>query len=241
MSILNKIKNELRNKADKNKAKVLAGFFKTGKGEYGEGDKFLGVTMPDQREIIKKYSQEISLNETLKILRSKWHEERMLALLFLMSKYKEGTETERKKIFSLYLANTKFINNWDLVDVTCRDIIGNYLFTSSLQRNEKDYSVLHKLARSENLWERRIAIVSTFYFISKNQLDDTFKLAKILLLDKHDLLHKAVGWALREAGKKDEKRLLDFLNKYRLKMSRTTLRYAIERLPKKIKEGLMKK
>lgn len=234
MSILNKIKNELRKKADKNKAKILASFFKTGKGQYGEGDKFLGIVMPRQREIIKKYYQEISLSETLKLLQSKWHEERMSALLFLMSKYKKGTDAERKKIFSLYLANAKFINNWDLVDVTCRDIVGNYLF-------ERDRQVLYKLIKSKNLWERRIAIVSTFYFISKNDLDDTYKLAKILLVDSHDLIHKAVGWALREAGKRDEKRLVKFLEDNRLKMPRTTLRYAIERLSEKTKKELMKK
>jgi len=235
LGILNKVKNELLKKANQNQAKVFAGFFKTGKGEYGEGEKFLGIKTFNQKEIVKKYSQTISLEEILTLLqKSKWHEEKTLALRFLVFKYKKGTEAERKKIFHLYLNNTEFINNWDLVDMTCQDIVGNYLF-------EKDRKILYKLAKSKNLWEKRIAIVSTLYFISKNQLDDTFKLAEILLFDKNDLIHKAVGWALREAGKKDEKKLLAFLNKYKLKIPRTTLRYAIEKLPEKTRKELMKK
>jgi 3-methyladenine DNA glycosylase AlkD len=224
--MLNQIKKELRKEADPKKAKLLAGFFKTGKGEYGEGDKFLGVVMPKQRIVVKKYADKISVEDTLKLLKSKIHDERMTALLILMVKYKKGSEAEKKKIFSSYLANTKFINNWDLVDVTCRDIVGAYLF-------DKDRSVLYKLAKSKSLWERRIAIISTFYFISKGKLDDTFKIAQMLLNDKHDLIHKAVGWALREAGKRDRSKLIKFLEKNGLKMPRTMLRYSIEKFSKK--------
>jgi 3-methyladenine DNA glycosylase AlkD len=223
------IKKELKKLADPVRAKNSAWFFKTGKGEYGFGDKFLGITMPELRIVAKKYFSQISVADTVKFLQTnKYHEERMLALLILMFKYKEAdknknkNETEKKKIFKAYLANTKFINNWDLVDVTCRDIIGAYLFY-------KDRAVLYKLAKSKNLWEKRISIVANFYFISKDDLDDTFKIAEILLKDSHDLIHKAVGWALREAGKHNKTRLVAFLNKFGPTMPRTMLRYAIEK------------
>ncbi|OHA94330.1 MAG: DNA alkylation repair protein [Candidatus Zambryskibacteria bacterium RIFCSPHIGHO2_12_FULL_38_34] len=220
--MINKIKKELRKEADKNKAKILAGFFKTKKGEYGEGDKFLGVVMPKQHMIVKKYADKISVEDALNLLNSKIHEERMTALLILVSKYRKGELSEKKQIFSLYLKNTKLINNWDLVDVTCRDIVGAYLF-------EKDKNILYKLAKSKNLWEKRIAIVSTFYFISKGDVFETFKIAKMLLHDRGDLIHKAVGWALREAGKKDKVQLVKFLEENGSKIPRTMLRYAIEK------------
>lgn len=224
--MIRQIKKELRKFYSLERAKNSAWFFKTGKGEYGAGDKFMGITMPQLRIVAKKYFDKISIPETLKILKSKFHEERMLALLILMFKYKEANkkknEKEKIEIFKVYLANTKYINNWDLVDITCRDTVGAYL----LDRNK---SVLYKLAKSKNLWERRIAIVSTFYFIAKNDLDDTFKIAEILLNDSHDLIHKAVGWALREAGKHDKTRLLAFLNKHGHYMPRTMLRYSIEK------------
>lgn len=234
MNILSEIKKELRKAADKEKVKILLRFFKTGKGEYGAGDKFLGIVMPRQREIAKKYFDRISLGDTLKLLRSKFHEERMTSLLLMMLKYKKGTPSEQKKIFLAYLANTKFINNWDLVDVTCRGIIGAYLL-------EKDRNILYKMVKSKNIWERRIAIVSTFYFISKNDLADTFKIAEMLLSDRHDLIHKAIGWSLREAGKKDKPRLIKFLNENISKMPRTTLRYSIEKFPATEREGFLKK
>jgi len=237
--MINKIKTELTKLADPVRAKNLAWFFKTGKGEYGHGDKFLGITMPELRLVAKKYFQEISVEDTIKLLQTnKFHEERMLTLLILMFKYKQANkdknEKEKTEIYKKYLANTKYVNNWDLVDVTCRDVIGAYLF-------ERDRTILYKLARSKNLWEKRIAIVTTFYFISKNDLDDTFKIAEILLKDPHDLIHKAVGWALREAGKHDKTRLLDFLDQFGHQMPRTTLRYAIEKFSPEERKYLLAK
>jgi 3-methyladenine DNA glycosylase AlkD len=234
MSVLNEISSELRGKSDKEKAGLLAGYFKTGKGEYGEGDKFLGVVMPDQRKIAQKYAGKISIEETLKLLQSKFHEERMTALLMLMLKYKKGGGADKQKIFLSYLLNTKFINNWDLVDVTCRDIVGAHLFG-------KDRKILYRLAKSKSLWDRRIAVISTAYFISKGELSETYKIAKILLSDKHDLIHKATGWMLREAGKRDKKRLVEFLEENRQKMPRTALRYAIEKFPPKMRAEMMAK
>lgn len=234
MNIRQKINSDLKKGADNEKAKLLGRYFKTGKGEYGEGDKFLGLTMPQLRLIAKKYQSEISLAETLKLLQSRFHEERMLSLLLLMLKYKKGDEAQQQKIFAAYLGNTKFINNWDLVDVTCRDIVGAHVFAGARQSpsgDKKYFQILYRLAKSESLWERRIAIVATFYFISKNELTETFKISQMLLSDKHDLIHKAVGWALREAGKKDKAELVAFLNAHLRQMPRTTLRYAIERFP----------
>lgn len=236
MNIKDKIRSELKKSADPEKAKVLRRFFKTGKGEYGEGDKFIGVDAPKMRSVTKKYFCHISIEETSEFLKENGcHEERMAALIILMLKYQNGTEAEKKKIFNLYLKNTKFINNWDLVDVTCRDIVGAYLL-------EKSRKKLYKLAKSKDIWERRIAIVSTFYFIQRKDLDDTFKIAEILLSDKHDLIHKAVGWMLREAGKRDKERLTKFLDENFSKMPRTMFRYAIEKFsPKERKYFLNKK
>lgn len=228
------IKSELKKLAEPKRAKTYAWFFKTGKGQYGEGDKFLGIVMPELRRVAKKYYQETSLAEALQILQSEWHEERILALLILMLKYKKAEAKEKERIFLKYLANTKYINNWDLVDLSCRDIVGAHLF-------ERDRSILYKLAKSKSLWEKRIAIVSTFYFISRNDLDDTFKISEILLRDQHDLIHKAVGWMLREAGKRDKSRLLNFLDHHGPRMPRTTLRYAIEKFsPEERKYYLVK-
>jgi 3-methyladenine DNA glycosylase AlkD len=231
--MIGEIKRELKKLANPERARLSLRYFKTGKGQYGEGDKFLGTGMLNQRKIAKKYSDKISTQETLRLLKSKFHEERMTALLILMLKYKKGTVAEQRKIFSAYLANTKFINNWDLVDVTCRGIVGAYLF-------DRNKSILYKLAKSKSLWEKRIAIISTFYFISKGDLDDTFKIAKMLLADKHDLIHKAVSWALREAGKHDKAKLVKFLEENAVKMPRTALRYAIEKFPKNEKNAIMK-
>lgn len=234
MNILDKINKELKNNSSKKKAKASVWYFKTGKGEYGEGDKFLGVSMGDQRKIAKEFAFLISLQQAIRLLQdSKFHEQRMVALLILLEKYKKGNLKEKKEIFNLYLKNTKFINNWDLVDVSCRDIVGEYLFN-------KNKKILYNLAKSNNLWEKRIAIVSTFYFISKGKLSDTFRIAKILISDKHDLIHKAVGWALREAGKKDAEILKSFLNKNICKMSRTTLRYAIEKFAENERQKYLK-
>ncbi len=218
--MLKEIREELKEKTNKEKAEVLQRFFKTKKGEYGEGDVFLGITVPELRKIAKK-NKNIGIMETLQFLRSKVHEERFIALLILIDKFSEKNE----KIFNLYLKNLKWVNSWDLVDISAYRIIGEYLF-------DKEKTVIYNLAFSENLWEKRVAIMSTLYFIRKNHFKDTINIAEILVYDNHDLIQKAVGWMLREIGKRDIREEEKFLDKYYKKMPRTMLRYAIEKFPK---------
>jgi 3-methyladenine DNA glycosylase AlkD len=220
---IKKIKEALRRLQDKKKAKVLRGFFKTGIGEYAEGDIFLGVTVPVLRKLAGKFKG-IELKSAVELLKSSIHEERLLALLILILKYRGSNEKNKKRICNIYLKNTRYINNWDLVDVTAKHIVGDYL-------RDKDKRVLYELAKSKDLWDRRIAILSTFHFIENNQFDDTLKIAKLLLSDKHDLIHKAVGWMLREVGKRNFAAEERFLDKHHKHMPRTALRYAIERFP----------
>jgi len=224
--MIKKIIQGLNKKANQEKAKIFSRFFKTGKGEYGEGDKFLGITVPEQRKIAKKFYKGISLEEIKTLLISKIHEYRLTTLFTLILKYKKAGVKIRKEYFDFYLKHTKYINNWDLVDVTCRDIVGEYLL-------DKDRTILYRLAESKDLWKRRIAIISTYAFIRKNQFLDTLRVAEILIQDKHDLIQKAVGWMLREVGKRDLKTEEEFLQKYCRKIGRTTLRYAIEKFPEK--------
>ena len=221
--MLEAIKKELQDLANEEQAKNLQRFFKTGKGEYGEGDIFLGIKVPIQREIAKKYSG-LSLPKIQELLKSKTHEHRLTGLIILSNKYKESKEEEKVNIFNFYLKNTKNINNWDLVDITAPNIVGHFLF-------DKKKNILYDLARSADLWERRIAIVSTFDFIRKQEFQETLALSEILLDDKHDLIHKAVGWMLREIGKKDKAVLENFLKQHYKIMPRTMLRYAIEHFP----------
>ena len=221
--MLEAIKKELQDLANEEQAKNLQRFFKTGKGEYGEGDIFLGIKVPIQREIAKKYSG-LSLPKIQELLKSKTHEHRLTGLIILSNKYKESKEEEKANIFNFYLKNTKNINNWDLVDITAPNIVGHFLF-------DKKKNILYDLARSDDLWERRIAIVSTFDFIRKQEFQETLALSEILLDDKHDLIHKAVGWMLREIGKKDKAVLENFLKQHYKIMPRTMLRYAIEHFP----------
>jgi len=216
---------ELKKAGSKKDAEILQWFFKTGKGEYGEGDKFFGIRVPKIREIAKKYKK-LTPEEINKALKSKYHEERLCALLILVEKYSKAGEGEKEEIVKFYLANTKYINNWDLVDLTAPKILGKHL----LNRNRK---ILTKLSRSENLWERRISILSTFEFIRNKDFSDTLKISKKLLKDEQDLIHKAVGWMLREIGKRDLKTEEEFLKKHYNKMPRTMLRYAIEKFPEK--------
>jgi 3-methyladenine DNA glycosylase AlkD len=218
MTPLTSLRREMESLATKERAAVSQRYFKTGKGEYGEGDIFIGLTVPQSREIAKKY-KEISFEEVEELLQSKIHEERLISLYMLVFKFKN----DAKKVFDFYLKNTKYVNNWDLVDSSAHLIVGEYLV-------DKPRDLLYSLARSQNLWEKRIAIIATFQFIRKNQFEDTIKIAEILMSDKHDLIHKAAGWMLREMGKKSEKSLLEFLNKHAQKMPRTMLRYSIERL-----------
>jgi len=218
------LKKELRKKASKGKATILSRFFKTGPGQYGYGDKFLGVVVPDIRQAIKGYV-DLKLADLQKLLNSHYHEERLAALLILVLKYPYAGKTGQKQIYNFYLQNTKRINNWDLVDLTAEKIIGPYL-------TNKNKGILLKLAHSKNIWERRIAILSTFHYIKKGENALTFQIAEILLKDSHDLIHKAVGWMLREVGKRCGEKIEDeFLKKHYKQMPRTMLRYAVERYP----------
>jgi 3-methyladenine DNA glycosylase AlkD len=227
-----KIKKRLKQLANKEKAEVLQRFFKTGPGEYGEGDVFIGVKVPDLRKVAKDF-QDIATEDVIVLLESAIHEERLLALLILVRKYVKGNETAKKRIYRLYLKKTKFINNWDLVDVTAHHIVGDYLM-------DKNKAPLYRLAKSEDLWERRIAILATFYFIKHGKYEETLKIAKILLTDKEDLIHKAVGWMLREIGKRDMIFEEMFLKQHYKEMPRTMLRYAIEKFPEPKRQKYLK-
>ncbi len=222
--MIDSIKKDLQSRSTKERAIVSQRYFKTGKGDYGEGDIFIGVTVPDTRKIARKYKN-ITLNEIKQLLESKIHEYRLLALLILVDKYRSSEEKEKIEICDFYLKHAKYVNNWDLVDSSAHLILGEHL-------TNKDRSILEKLAKSSNLWEKRIAIIATMHFIRNNEFQETFKIATILLDDKHDLIHKAVGWMLREVGKKDKKAEEQFLKKYYKEMPRTMLRYAIEKFPK---------
>jgi 3-methyladenine DNA glycosylase AlkD len=217
------IHNDLLQLANEQIAEHSQRFFKTGKGEYGEGDIFLGIRVPLLRKLVKKYGG-ISIAEVRKLLHSKFHEERLLAVLMLVQLFKSADESVQKQVYDLYLENTEFINNWDIVDISASNIVGAHLY-------EKDKAPLYDLVQSKNLWERRISIISTFYFIRQNEFDDTLKLAKILLNDKEDLIHKAVGWMLREVGKREIEFEEEFLQEHYKIMPRTMLRYAIEKFP----------
>ncbi|MFA5992646.1 MAG: DNA alkylation repair protein [Candidatus Pacearchaeota archaeon] len=227
MSDLIELRKELKSMANSQKAKDLQRFFKTGKGDYGEGDIFLGVVVPEQRKITKKYAQ-LNLEDIRNLLYSKIHEERLIALLILVDKYKKSNnESEKRKIFDFYLANSRNINNWDLVDLSAPNIVGDFLLNRKDERK-----ILYKLAKSENIWERRIAVLATFTFIRNHDFEDSLNLSESLLKDEHDLIHKAVGWMLREIGKRDENVLEEFLKRYYEKMPRTMLRYSIEKFSK---------
>ena len=220
--MLNQLKQELKKHSHPDKAKVYARFFKTGKGQYGEGDIFLGLTVPEQRALAKKYVG-ISFADVKKLLYSKYHEHRLTGLFILVYKYEIADSAEKQRIIKFYIQHKDRGNNWDLIDCVADKLLGKHLI-------DKDKSLLYQLAKSESLWDRRIAIITTFEFIRSKKFDDTIKISEILLNDKHDLIQKAVGWMLREMGKRDEKPLIKFLDKYYKIMPRTTLRYAIERL-----------
>lgn len=233
MSAPTEIKKELASVADPRKAEVLRRFFKTGKGEYGEGDRFLGVTVPKVRSVALKHWKAAGLRDIEALLRSGVHEHRFAALEMLVMKYESADEEKKGRIFRFYLKHADRINNWDLVDASVEYIIGDRLF-------ERDRCTLCTLSRSRSVWKRRMSIVATFAFIKKGDLDDTFLLSERLMADKHDLIHKAVGWMLREAGKRDERRLRVFLDAHAKSMPRTMLRYAIERLPESTRRRYLK-
>lgn len=231
--IIGLITDELQDFSTEEKREVLPRFFKTGKGEYGEGDHFLGVAVPDTRTVAKQHN-DISLNEIRNLMQSEWHEVRLCALLIMVEKSKKKDETLRKQLFDLYLSQTSRINNWDLVDLSCRFIVGEFLL-------DKSRDILYQLAQSPLLWDNRIAIVSTYAFIRKGQLDDTYVLSDLMMKHPHDLMHKAIGWMLREAGKRDPERLYDYVMNHRAEMPRTMLRYAIEKFGPKERSVLMKR
>ena len=231
-SALESIRLAIKEAGDPVKAAGVAKYFKSGKGEYGEGDKFYGITVPVQRKIAKQYYLDITLTEVAKLLQGKFHEERFVALEILVMKFDRAVALQdvkmQKQIYDLYLASTKFINNWDLVDTSAEYIVGAYL-------QNKSRAILKKLAKSTLLWERRIAMIACFYFIRNKDFADAVAIAEILLKDEHDLIHKAVGWMLREIGNRDLKAELTFLDKHTTRMPRTMLRYAIERFPEKLR------
>lgn len=220
------VRKELKSMADPDKAVILQRFFKTGLGQYGEGDIFIGVTVPQSRKIAKKFSQ-LQLVEVKTLLYSRIHEERLVALLILVWRYSSALDNreEKEEIVKFYLDNIKQVNNWDLVDLSAPNILGAHLI------DNRDRRLLYRLAKSENVWERRVAILATYHFIRNGDFSYTLKIAEMLLQDRHDLIHKAVGWMLREVGKRDVTAQEAFLEKYWSVMPRTMLRYAIERLP----------
>lgn len=229
------IKKELLDLSDPEKKEFLPYFFKTGSGQYGEGDLFIGVVVPQQRKLVKKYKS-LPFPEVEKLLSDPYHECRLTGLLFLVEQFnKTKNEEQRKAIYDFYIAHADRINNWDLVDLSCRDIVGGYLW-------DKSRDPLYTFARTEHLWLQRISIISTYYFIKRNDFKDTFSISDILTDHPHDLIHKATGWMLREAGKMNQEALHCYLTdnaRYR-KMPRTMLRYAIEKYPENIRKQFLK-
>ena len=230
------VTKDLNEASDKAKSVTLARFFKTGPGEYGEGDRFFCVSVPKQRIIAKKY-QDLPFSEVKKLLISPWHEHRLTGLLILAYRFSVSEMAQKREIFDFYLVHTERINNWDLVDVTAPGIVGEYLVESG-----SDSGLLRRLAKSQSLWERRIAIVSTFAWIRRGKYQECFEIAEILLHDSHDLIQKAVGWMLREVGKRcGTESLRDFLDRHACEMPRTMLRYAIERFPENVRQAYLRK
>ncbi len=229
---VSEIQRVLRGLGDADYAVHSQRFFKTGKGEYGEGDRFLGIRVPVLRQQVRAY-RGLPIAQTLKVLQSRWHEERLFALLLLVDSFNRGNKNDQREIYRQYLANTKYVNNWDLVDLSAHHIVGGWLADRSRRP-------LYSLAASKSLWERRIAIIATFYLIKHDDFDDALEIARRLLHDKHDLIHKAVGWMLREIGKRDLATEIEFLDRYGATMPRTMLRYAIERFPDGDRLGYLK-
>ena len=228
---------DLEKLANPEKARILARFFKTWLGQYGEWDLFLGITVPEQRKIAKNYTNSLDFPDITILLSHKIHEYRLIWLLVLTYQFEKADTKKKKYIYDFYLSQTSFINNWDLVDLTAYKIIGYYLL-----QNQEELTILKTLAHSTNLWERRIAIISTFAFIKSGIYKPTFEIAEILLFDKQDLIHKAVGWMLREVGKRINENIEEeFLQKYADKMPRTMLRYAIERFEEEKRKSYLEK
>ena len=234
MNDLKNLKNDLRSFQRLEKAKILMRFFKTGKGEYGEGDEFLGLMTDETRSVAKKYF-DLPLADISKLLASKLHEERVVAVMILAKRFNKADLSGKKEIYDFYFKNIAGINNWDLVDSSAPVIVGGYLCLSGETRE-----VLYKLVKSNNLWKKRIAMMATFYFIKERDFSDALKIAEILVNDSHDLIHKAVGWMLREVGNRDIGTEEKFLEKYYKQMPRTMLRYAIEKFPEEKRQKCLK-
>ena len=230
---ISSVQRELRRLGDPQRAGILQRFFKTGPGEYAEGDKFLGITVPQTRKLVRKYSH-LTLNQVQTLLGSDYHEERLLAVLILVAQFKKADAELQQRIFRFYVKNKRYVNNWDLVDSSSPVIVGGFL-------RDKERTLLYNYAQSKNLWDRRIAIMSTFTFIRVGDFSDSLALARILLRDSHDLIHKAVGWMLREIGKRDLTTEERFLDAHSSQMPRTMLRYAIEKFDKNKKQHYLGK
>jgi 3-methyladenine DNA glycosylase AlkD len=230
-----KIRSELAKDRKHGKERVLARFFKTGKGEYGEGDKFLGLTMPQIRLVVNTCWKDCDINSAVRLMQDRYHEIRMAGILILVKKFERTRdEKEKEKIVRIYLDNRKYVNNWDLVDLSAPNIFGRYFFG-------KETDILDRLLKSPILWDRRIAVLSTFWFIRQGEFGKSLEYAEKLLTDREDLIHKAVGWMLRETGKRDKKTLTDFLDKHSGVMPRTMLRYSIEKFPEEERQKFLKK
>lgn len=232
--IIEAIQESLRQYASPERKRNVERFFKTGKGQYGEGDQFIGVSNPDVRKVAREH-KDISLDEIELLLHSSIHEDRLCALVILVNQNKKANPEAQKEIVNLYIVNLHYINNWDLVDLSAHYILGKAIYDGIQEK-----SILDHLVQSPILWERRVAIITTFYFIHKGNIDDTLRLSKILLTDMEDLMHKAVGWALREAWKKDTPRVEEFLKENYPNIPRTTLRYAIERMEENKRKRFLK-
>jgi 3-methyladenine DNA glycosylase AlkD len=230
--LLNQIRSELKTYIEDGKAEHSYGFFKAMPGGYGEGDQFWGVSVPSQRKVAKKFKQ-VGLDDLVAVIQSPYHEERLTALFILNDLFKKGNNKQKKQCFDFYLQQINYVNNWDLVDSSAHKIVGLWLL-------DKDRSLLYKLAKSNNLWERRIAMISCYAFIKNEDYDDVLKLALILLNDKHDLIHKVVGWMLKELGKKEKQRAWQFLQQHYAKMPRTMLRVAIEKFAPDERQDFLK-
>ncbi|MBI2442300.1 MAG: DNA alkylation repair protein [Candidatus Levybacteria bacterium] len=234
-NLLQQLRREVAKLASKEKAAFVSGFFKTGKGQYGEGDVFVGLTVPQSRDIAKKY-KDFPFKDVETLLQSEIHEERLIALLILVAQFQKADPKEQNALVDFYLAHTKYINNWDLVDLSADKIVGEYLYSSRKERSlakggrsDNSLDLLKTLAKSPSLWERRIAMISTYAFIKNGKSDEAITIATLLLHDKNDLIQKAVGWMLREVGKRVSREdLKNFLTKHKHEMGRTALRYAIE-------------
>ena len=226
------IRKELEAAADDSRAEILQRYFKTGPGEYAEGDLFLGVRVPEVRKVAQRY-RGLELDRVCALLRSPVHEERFLALVILTKRYAKAGEGERRQLFDAYVGHLEFVNHWDLVDTSAMHVVGAHLYGRSR-------GLLFELAGSDRMWSRRVAIISTYYFIKRDDFGDTLRLAEVLLGDPHDLMHKAVGWMLREVGKRDREAAEEFLRQFYGVMPRTMLRYAIERFPEGLRQAYLK-